>query len=456
MVSGIDVGLIAAYFAAILAIAYFSSRKLSKQGYLIAERNLGLWDTVATITASKIATGVITVYAALVFVFGIGAIWVFVGYCLGYLIFYFFAKRVREMSDKHHFFTLADYYRQNYGKTNGLIVGALTLLNYFFSIVIQLVGGAKILSLITGLTYTASVVIVAAVIFLYLYMGGFSAMVKTDTIQYAAMVLLLFALSIIMTQNFVFEPSDWNLMSVGAKELISFFLAGLMIPLSTVDLYQRVFAAKSQRVVKKGIIIASAFFLVLGSLLTWLVLISKGHVAATIDPDLVLVEGFMALLPAGIIGLGIVAVFAIVMSSADTYLFTTSSIVTHDFYSHMGRFSDEKLVKFMKRAMLIFVIAAALMSLVVPSLLDIAYLFVGVTMVLSLASLTTWVRKSISKTSLAAGMVTGSIALAVFAVAVGIEPTIGIAGMVASLAAMILAGALKSLFGLARHKNFRQ
>jgi len=86
MLSGLDYGLIGLYFAVLLVIGYFSSRKQKDEDYLIADRKLGAWSTMATINASKTGS-ILMIFVALVYLWGFTAILYFIGGLLGMLVF---------------------------------------------------------------------------------------------------------------------------------------------------------------------------------------------------------------------------------------------------------------------------------------------------------------------------------------------------------------------------------
>lgn len=444
VLSRFDIWIIVLYFVIVIAIAFFSSRKQSKQSYLIAERKLGTFETLSTITSSKIATGIITSYVAFVYLFGISAMWLFVGYALGYILFYFFAKKLRPKSVEKQYFTLADYFYSEYGKLSGFVMSILTFLLYSFMIIIQFIGGAKILSLITGLSFFLSLFIVTSVIFLYIYIGGFKAVVRTDIAQYVAMVLLLVVIFIFLFKD-VSLISNVSFETLGLSNTISFLLLGLLIPLSTVDLYQRVYAAKSKRVMKKGLIGAAIFFIILGLVISVIAMIIRAHVTG-IDPDVALVAGFLKLLPSGILGLGVVTLFAIVMSSADTYLFTQSSIFTHDVISRLsGNTSDSYLVKVLRYCVIFFTIITFAVSMISQDIVWITTFFASFTIIASVAVLGTWIKKNISEQSIISGIVFGIISVIIYASVFGVEPKVAIPALIGSVVGMLLSGVYRKV-----------
>ena len=68
-----DLLLILAYFAILVTIGYLSSRRQSDEDFLIAERKLGAWSTMATVNASKTGS-IIMIFVAMVYLWGFSAI----------------------------------------------------------------------------------------------------------------------------------------------------------------------------------------------------------------------------------------------------------------------------------------------------------------------------------------------------------------------------------------------
>lgn len=122
MVATLDIILVGAYFVAIALIGYISSRKETSGDYLIASKKLGVWQNVSTITSTKITASIIITFVALVCVFGISAIWAFIGTAIGYLLFLLFAIKLKREGDRNDYHSIADYFYYRYGKNAGRVV----------------------------------------------------------------------------------------------------------------------------------------------------------------------------------------------------------------------------------------------------------------------------------------------------------------------------------------------
>ena len=84
--NGLDFLLIVIYFVSLILLGYFSSRKQGAEDFLIAERKLGKWSTMATINASKTGSILMT-FVAFVYLWGVAALWYFIGVITGMLVF---------------------------------------------------------------------------------------------------------------------------------------------------------------------------------------------------------------------------------------------------------------------------------------------------------------------------------------------------------------------------------
>lgn len=149
--STIDFILIFAYFAVLLLIGYFTSRRQREEDYLIAERKLGTWSTMATMNASK-SGSILMTFVALTYLWGFAAIWYFIGVVAGVFLFIPFALRLKEHS-KHKYYTLADYFKYNYGKIVALFASLISIFLMFGLAILNLIAGTKIFVFFTGWSF---------------------------------------------------------------------------------------------------------------------------------------------------------------------------------------------------------------------------------------------------------------------------------------------------------------
>ena len=104
----INVAIILIYFATVIGIGLWAKRKETVGEYLIANRSVGLWQTVASIVA--VLGGVALVgQAALAYDIGFGSMWLWIGFALGMVGLGFSVNIIKKLADKNNFLTLSDY-----------------------------------------------------------------------------------------------------------------------------------------------------------------------------------------------------------------------------------------------------------------------------------------------------------------------------------------------------------
>jgi Na+/proline symporter len=110
MLTTIDYVFIAFYFLIILIVGFWSGRKQEKEDYLIGGRKLKSLQATSTIFSSRIGAAILLTYTALVYLYGLGALWYFIGSVFGLFVFYFFGLKVKKMADEQKFYTLAGFF----------------------------------------------------------------------------------------------------------------------------------------------------------------------------------------------------------------------------------------------------------------------------------------------------------------------------------------------------------
>ena len=84
--------IIAAYFMIILIVGGLTGRKQKKEEFLISGRNLKSLQATATIFSSRIGAAILLTYTSLVYMYGMGALWYFIGSVFGLFVFYSFLQ----------------------------------------------------------------------------------------------------------------------------------------------------------------------------------------------------------------------------------------------------------------------------------------------------------------------------------------------------------------------------
>ena len=135
-------------------------------------------------------------------------------------------KKVALISRRINAVTITDYFKARYNSPAVVILCGLCLVIFFITqMVAQFIGGATLIESVTGLPYWVGLLLFGTIVILYTSIGGFKAVVITDTLQGIIMTigtfLLLFfviraggGMTEITSQLNTLNPS-WDLLGKG-------------------------------------------------------------------------------------------------------------------------------------------------------------------------------------------------------------------------------------------------
>jgi sodium/proline symporter len=394
-----DYLIIALYFVVVLIVGFWTGKKQDKERFLISGRQLKSLQATSTIFSSRIGAAILLTYTALVYLYGLGAYWYFIGSVFGLFVFYFFGKKIKKMGDEQKFYTLPDFFFFLKGRFAGYLATLITIIIMFGWVVLNFIAGAKLVSEYTPISYNISVILVGVIILLYLLAGGFDAVVKTDIIQTIG-IFLLFVLMVYLLVSTDSRPEliFMDLFRIPPMKIISYFLAGFFIPMASPELWQRVYAIKDQKHFKRSLFLSSVFYFIIGFILLLIGLVIRAAIP-DISAETSLIVGFSRLLPVGFAGLSVVIIYSAISSSADTYMFTTAASVTQDFLEKTGLTQKEKLRNTMRVSLIVLMTLGITMALVLKDIIDTTFFFVSLTMSLGFLMMVIWIYPRINRYS---------------------------------------------------------
>lgn len=221
------------------------------------------------------------------------------------------------------------------------------LLAFFGMMVVQFIGAGRLLETTLGLPYEWSIGVFALVIGLYTFIGGFRAVVLTDTVQGLVMLIgtmLLLGATLVatggmenaMTTLHAIDPRLLTPTGVDDKLSATFMLSfwvlvcfGLIgLPHTAV----RAMAYKDSRSLHRGVLVGTVVMavLVLGMHLAGV--LARAVVPELDVPDKVIPTLMMTVLPPFVAGIFLAAPMAAIMSSIDSMLIQSSSTLIKDLY----------------------------------------------------------------------------------------------------------------------------
>ncbi|MCL1059868.1 sodium/pantothenate symporter [Shewanella gelidimarina] len=259
-----------------------------------------------------------------------------------------------------------------------LVVGFIAMIS------VQFIGGARLLSGVTGISYELGLAIFVCTVLAYTLTGGFRAVVLTDALQGIVMLLGLFILLLVILS----QPQLPEKMQLLAQQtpalfsphsiddflswpmMLSFWLLICFGTMGLPHTVVRLLAVKDKASLKTGIIWGTiiCFFMTLIPHLC-------GVLGRALFPDLSVPDNIMptlmsGLLPPLIAGTLLAAPIAAVMSSVDSMLLqSATSIVRDGMVKVMPNLSATKQVWLTRLVMLLITLSACYWALSPPDMI---------------------------------------------------------------------------------------
>jgi Na+/proline symporter len=360
---------------------YHSNKFQGISNYLTANRNIGLFSLTTSLVASALGAWILFGPAAAATWGGIGAV---IGYSLGtafpMIFLIFLGKKIRNESPKGS--SLIEFMRKKFGKSLFKLILLMTIFYMFIFLCAEVTAVAVLINYISGteLWITALVVLLATLS--YTLYGGLRASIFTDNIQMVVIGILLL-ISIFCITSFTGSEFSFAFVEKKNPQLLSasyipsytagltFFIAVAATNLFHQGNWQRVYAAKDYKTLKKSLIIS---FFIIVPIVFFMGFV--GLVSFSIDsnnrPDLgfftLLLKEQTELLSLIIITLGL----ALTISTVDTLVNAISSLFVVD---GKAIFNFNKKIDYLRLSKYFIIFLSLITFLIASKGFDILYLF---------------------------------------------------------------------------------
>ncbi|KGQ29397.1 sodium/pantothenate symporter [Gallibacterium anatis] len=221
------------------------------------------------------------------------------------------------------------------------------LIAFFAAMTVQFIGGARLLETTIGLTYTQALLIFAITVGLYTFIGGFRAVVLTDTIQGTVMILgtIILLLGVIYAAGGI-EKAMTTLSEIdpalvspyGPNEMLSFsFMASfwVLVCFGVIGLPHtavRCMSYKDSKALHRGMIIGTIVLTIVMFGMHLAGALGRAVIPDLTIPDQVIPALMVKVLPPIIAGIFLAAPMSAIMSTIDAQLIQSSSIFVKDLY----------------------------------------------------------------------------------------------------------------------------
>lgn len=358
------------FYLVILGIGIFASwrsktlRNPASDDLMVAGRKVGPVIGIFTMTATWVGGGYINGTAEYVMTPGFGLVWCQapIGYSISLILGgLFFAGPMRRAE----YVTMLDPFTQRYGRVATTLLYFPPLLGDIFwsGAILSALGSS--LTVIAGLEHTWAILIAAGIAVLYTMLGGLYSVVFTDVIQLAFIIIgLWLAVPFAMTNDAVTSIADtskgngtgWLGELHDDRGIGEYIDSGLLLIFGGTVwqvYYQRVLSQSTVRgaqvlsyVAGAGCIFCAIPAILIGAVAAstnWTQTDYEGPLpfpAEDYKLALPLVMQYLTPTPVAIIGLG--AVSAAVMSSADSSIFSSASMFARNLYKPLREMTHGK------------------------------------------------------------------------------------------------------------------
>jgi len=373
----LDIGILIIYLLAIMLVGTLNKSKSGATDYMLIGRKLSLPAFVMTLVSTWYG-GILGV-SEFSFSYGISN-WVIFGlpyYVFGIAFALGVAKRARTLEVS----SLPEIMAKDYGPHAGRIASILVLLLASPAPYILTLG--ILLNFFLGISLTVGIIAGTLFSLLYIFRGGFSAVVNTDKIQFILMFLGFLIILIVLSINYKTPIELWTSLPSSHKTLsgghsFSYILVWFFIGSWTLvdpGFHQRVYATKSPSVAKRGILLAVIFWFFFDILTTLTGLYAFSYLPADTLPSQAFLQLGHLVLPIGLQGLFYIGIMATVMSTLDSNALISGITLGKDIlgsFSTFKKYPNEKLIKY---GMLTMLILGIIMAVWIPSVIGLWYTF---------------------------------------------------------------------------------
>ena len=367
-----DIFAFALYFVAMIAIGiffFFKSKEVTEKDYFLGGRAMGPWVTAMSAQASDMSAWLLMGLPGSILAFGFGQAWIGIGLAIGTAANWILvAKRLRKFSKASGDAITLPQYLSNRFLSKSHVVSVICAIVFLVCFTIYVasafVAGSDVFTtLVPGLTKTTAMIIFAAIVVLYTFLGGFSAVCWTDFFQGLLMLGALLIVPVVVGFTRELEPAALatiytgpngeefefvaSFMNASWKDIISGLGWGLGY-FGMPHIIVRFMAIEKPSMVKKSATVAIIWVVL--SLAATVVIAYLGRMfvysngtdlsevlLANGQQSLIFVELARDVFPAFIAGLLLAAIIAASMSTADSQLLVAASSFASDLYKPIIR-----------------------------------------------------------------------------------------------------------------------
>ncbi len=341
------------YLIGVFAVAFFTRRHYKSGSFLneyfIGSRSMGGFVLAMTLAATYASASSFIGGPGAAYKMGLG--WVLLAMIqlpATWLTLSVLGKKFAIEARKHNAVTLNDMLFARFQHRGVVILASLALLLAFFgTMVVQFVGGARLLQTVTGLPYQHGLLIFTCTVGLYTTIGGFRAVVLTDTIQGIMMligtIILLVAVvhaggsvGALITDLHAIDPALVTPYGpdhfISQPFILSFWVLVCFGVIGLPHAAVRCMSYKDSPSLHKGIVISTIMMALLMFGTHMAGALGRALIPEIASPDQIMPTLMITVLPPMVAGIFLAGPMAAIMSTIDSQLIQASATLLKDLY----------------------------------------------------------------------------------------------------------------------------
>ncbi len=351
----LDGAIILVYLLGMVGIGtYFYRKNKDHDDYYVGGRDMNSWHIGLSVVATDVGGGFSIGLGGLGFIMGISGSWMlFTGLIGAWLSAVLLIPRIYQKARLNRWLTLSQFLGDSYGARVALLAGVISAIGYVGFTSSQILAGAKLASAtFLDLERMDALLIMGAIAVIYTVIGGLKAVIYTDTVQWAILMIGLIFIGIPVGYSAIggisalrasLGPEFLTLTHISPVQLINWFITIVPIWFVGMTLYQRIYAARDEQTAKRAWFKAGLFeypvMAFMGVLLGLFARVAAeqglfvyaGYAGpGVMDPEMGLPLFLRTVLPTGLMGLMLAAYFSAIMSTADSCLMAASGNIVID------------------------------------------------------------------------------------------------------------------------------
>ncbi len=388
---------LAIYVGILFLIGIVASRRIkSMSDFYVGGKNIGYWAVAFSARATGESGWLLIGLTGMGAMAGLSAYWVVAGEVLGVAVsWWLMAKRFKRRSDRYGSITVPDYLESHFKSTrHTLRIIAASVLSVFVVIYVssQIDATGIAFESFLDMNYYWGAILGFVIVLVYIFIGGFVAVVWSDLFQGLLMFIGLVLLPIVVWFTMdhgdgiiaglnTIDPALTNIWGghedvwMNVFTLVGFAAIGLGF-LGSPQVYVRFMSIKSEKEIDKGKWVAIIF-----TLLTDIAAVTIGVLARYIfteagdDASSILGVGGKEVLhlmtenflPYIVTAIYVAIILSAIMSTIDSLLVIASSAITRDFYQKIFRpdLKDKDLTIISRYVTLIMALVALALAMAI-------------------------------------------------------------------------------------------